>query len=73
MQDFDISGLSAMQPGQYLRRRMLLSRLIARRLMGFPIPRYRGLHLWAAARHDTLRNHFKTFVGMIRRSLPKRR
>ncbi len=71
-EDFDITTLPAMQPGQRLRRRMLLARLAARRLMGFPIPRYRGLHLRAAARQDSLKNHFKTFVGMVRRSLPKR-
>jgi len=73
LRDFDISTLADMQPGQRLRRRMLFARLIARRMMGFPIPRYRGLHLRAAARQDSLRNHFKTFVGMARRSLPKRR
>jgi len=69
---FDITALPAMQPGQRLRRRMLLARLAARRMMGFPIPRYRGLHLRAAARQDSLKNHIKTFVGMVRRSLPRR-
>jgi len=33
------------------------------------VPRYRGLHLWAAARQNPLRRNLRNFLGMIRRAL----
>jgi len=66
---FDVARLAAIQPGQRERRRALLARLAALRLCGRPVPRYRGLHLWAAARQNPLRRNLRNFLGMIRRAL----
>jgi len=66
---FDIGTLGAIQPGQRERRRALLARLIALRILGRPIPRYRGLDLWAAARQNPVSRNLRNFLGMMRRSL----
>lgn len=66
---FDIATLEAIQPGQRTRRRVLLARLAALKLAGQPIPQYRGLRLYAAARQNTLLSHAKNFAGMLRRVL----
>ncbi|MFA5539685.1 MAG: Coenzyme F420 hydrogenase/dehydrogenase, beta subunit C-terminal domain [Gemmobacter sp.] len=71
---FDVAALAAIQPGQRGRRRALLARLIALRLCGRPVPRYRGLQLRAAARQNPLRRNLHNFLGTIRRVLfPRRR
>jgi coenzyme F420 hydrogenase subunit beta len=64
---FDLGGLAAIQPGQRNRRRAVLARLLAQRLTGRPVPRYRGLHLWGAARQAGLRGNLKSFFGMMQR------
>ena len=64
---FDPAALAAIQPGQRARRRALLARLVALRLMGRPVPRYRGLHLVAAARQNTIRRNLTNFLGTLRR------
>ncbi|WP_245813547.1 Coenzyme F420 hydrogenase/dehydrogenase, beta subunit C-terminal domain [Roseovarius marisflavi] len=66
---FDVEQLAAIQPGQRERRRALLARLLALRLTGQPIPRYRGLHLWGAARQNPTLRNLKNFLGMLRRAL----
>ena len=66
---FDPDGLAAIQPGQRERRRALLARLMALRLTGRPAPRYRGLHLAAAARQNPPRRNLKNFLGMLQRVL----
>ena len=66
---FDASGLARMQPGQSGRRRALMARLAGLRVLGRPIPRYRGLHLRAAARQNPLRSTLRNFFGMVRRVL----
>ncbi len=66
---FDVSQLAAMQPGQRWRRGVVLSRLAALRLLRRPVPRYDGLHLWAAARQNSLSQNLKNFLGMLRRIL----
>ena len=48
-EDFDVTRLVSIQPGQVGRRRALLARLAGLWLLGRPVPRYRGLHLRAAA------------------------
>ncbi len=68
-QAFDIARLAAIQPGQRERRRALLARLLALRLAGRPVPRYLGLHLWAAARQNPLLRNLKNILGMLRRTL----
>ena len=65
---FDPAGLAALQPGQSGRRRALLSRLMALRLLGRPVPRYLGLNLWAAARQAGLRGNLRGFLGMLKRA-----
>ena len=69
---FDVATLTAIQPGQRERRRALLARLAGRRLTGHPVPRYIGLHLRAAAWQNPIRRNLKNFLGMVRRSLPRR-
>jgi coenzyme F420 hydrogenase subunit beta len=69
---FDMAALPAMQPGQRFRRRVVLARLIALALAGRPIPRYRGLHLVAAAADGSPRLFFQNFIGMLRRVLSGR-
>jgi len=65
---FDPAGLAAIQPGQRNRRRALLARLLALRLMGRPVPDYRGMALWAAARQERPMALIRAFVGMARRA-----
>ncbi|MGF6862970.1 hypothetical protein ABIE69_003561 [Rhodobacteraceae bacterium MBR-64] len=64
---FEISGLTAIQPGQRERRRALLARLLALRLAGQAVPRYVGLHLRAAARQNPALRNLKNFLGTLRR------
>ena len=66
---FDISGLARIQPGQRERRRALAARLAALRLIGRPVPRYRGLRLLAAARQNSAALLAKNFLGTLRRAL----
>lgn len=70
--DFDVPSLTGIQPGQRRRRRALLARLAGLRLMGFPVPDYRGLLLRAAARQNNLKDNAKNFLGMVRRALKGR-
>jgi len=71
-QPFDPSALAAIQTGQSGRRRALLARLAGLRLLGRPVPRYRGLHITAPARQNTLKANLKNFLGIIRRGLTGR-
>lgn len=66
---FDRNQLENMQPGQTNRRRALLARLAALWILGKPIPRYRGLHLMAMSRQNTVTRNLRNFLGMLRRSL----
>jgi coenzyme F420 hydrogenase subunit beta len=66
---FDVTTLSAIQPGQRERRRALLARLIGRRIAGKPIPKYQGLSLRKTARQNPTLRNLKNALGMLRRSL----
>ncbi len=66
---FDPDSLADIQPGQRERRRALLARLWALKLVGRPVPRYKGLQIWAAARQNPLGRNAKNFLGMLRRAL----
>lgn len=66
---FDPARLPAIQPGQRERRRALAARLAGLRLMGRPVPAYRGLHVAAVARQNPLSRNLKNFLGMVRRVL----
>jgi coenzyme F420 hydrogenase subunit beta len=65
---FDTTRLAAIQPGQANRRRVVPARLLAQRLIGRPVPLYRGLHLWRMARQGGLRLNTRNFLGMLRRA-----
>lgn len=69
MAPFDVTDLTAIQPGQRERRRALFARLLGQRLAGRPIPRYEGLQIAAAARQNPLRRNLKNFLGTLRRAL----
>lgn len=71
LEPFDISALAAIQPGQRNRRRAVLARLCALRLLGRPVPSYRGLKLAAAARQANPRFLLRNFLGTLRRGLSK--
>ena len=66
---FDMAALAAIQPGQRERRRALVARLAALRLLGRPAPRYRGLGLWRVARQNRPDRLARNFVGTLRRVL----
>lgn len=68
---FDLATLGGIQPGQYNRKRYLIARLSALRIMGKPIPQMTGFSLMAAARHGTLKGQLKNFAGTIKRALRK--
>jgi coenzyme F420 hydrogenase subunit beta len=67
-QPFDVDDIAAIQPGQRERRRALLARLIALRLIGRPIPIYKGLQIYAAARQNPMRRNLRNFLGTLRRA-----
>lgn len=69
---FDVGSLRSIQPGQFMRRRVLAARLLGLRIMGRPVPRYEGLHLRAAGREGSLRERLRNGLGMVRRVLQNR-
>ena len=69
---FDALALPGMQPGQYGRHRVLWARLLGLRLLGKPIPRYRGMHLRAALRHAPWKVALRNGLGMVRRVIQGR-
>ncbi len=56
-----------MQPSQANRKALILSRLAALTVAGRPVPRYRGVHIWAAARRPSPFAQVKSFAGLLRR------
>lgn len=68
---FDMARLMDIQPGQRERRRALVARLTALRVLGRPIPAYRGLHLATLSRQLGLLKTVRNFLGMLRRGLRK--
>lgn len=65
-EDFDVSDLAAIQPGQSNRRKSLLARLAGLALCGRPIPRYTGLHILQVARQNSMKSNAINFLGMVR-------
>jgi len=66
---FDVTRLAAMQPGQTRRRQALRARLWGQRLLGRPVPDYRGLGVARAAQSGSLKWSLRNFAGMIRRGI----
>ena len=69
MASYDLKGLSSVQPGQTIRRSLVLARVLAMRLVGRPAPRYLGFHLWRNARRAGLKTNLRNALGTIRRVL----
>ena len=66
---FDPSGLAAIQPGQVRRRRALLARRAALRLLGRPLPRQPGARRLAAALTGDPLWQARNLLGTLRRAL----
>jgi coenzyme F420 hydrogenase subunit beta len=62
-----VSGIIAMQPHQARRKRQLASRLLAMRLVGRPVPAYRGVGVAEAARLEPWWLQLKSCAGLVRR------
>ena len=62
-----VDRIAAMQPSQAKRKRLVLSRLLAMRIVGRTTPRYAGLRLREAALSAGLFDNARSFLGLIRR------
>ena len=72
MQPLAPAEIARMQPSQARRKRELIARLAAVAVAGRPVPRYRGVDLTAAARQAPLRQHLRSFAGLVRRFMQGR-
>ena len=68
----DPGEIVKMQPSQARRKRQVLSRLAALTVAGRPVPRYRGVGLWAAAAREAPLGHARSFAGLLRRIIQRR-
>lgn len=64
-----ITNISAMQPYQANRKRMVVARLFGARLFKSRLPKYRGLSLLNAALNAGFGRNVKNFAGAFRRAL----
>lgn len=67
-----IGELDVMQPYQAKRTRVIGARLAGLKLMGQPIPTFKGFHLLRAARQAGLLLNLRNSLGIMRRSIQKR-
>jgi coenzyme F420 hydrogenase subunit beta len=65
--EFDLRDLAAIQPYQRNRRRAIAARLLALRLVGRPVPRYEGFHLFRNAADAGVLYFLKQSGGMFYR------
>lgn len=72
MDALPIEEISKMQPYQVNRKEMVLSRVMALKVMGRPAPRYQGLKLWRTAGMGGLVANARNFLGMVKRLSRKR-
>lgn len=72
MRPFDMTDLPVIQKGQFWRRRVILPRVLALRLMGKPAPKFKGLNLWGVQKFSSPVLFGRNFIGMIRRIVKKR-
>lgn len=70
--DLDIGEIVKMQPHQARRKRQIASRLAAMAVAMRPWPRYRGLHLAAAAARESPVAQARSFAGLLRRFMQGR-
>ena len=66
---FDVGVLQSIQPGQTRRRQALSARLLGQRILGRPVPIYRGLGIAQAAKGGSLKWRLRNLIGMIRRGV----
>lgn len=66
-EDTPVEAITPMQPGQFNKKRLVLSRLLAMALLLRPRPRYIGLRLGAAARRAGVFDNLRSFLGTCRR------
>jgi len=69
LEAFDPEGIAPMQPGQVRKRRYLLARLAAMRLLLRPVPHYSGFHLTRNAAAAGPFANLRQFGGMLRREI----
>ncbi len=67
IEPYDLERLSAVQPGQTIRRRLVLPRVLGMWLMGRPAPRYVGFYLWVNTRRAGLKIALRNMLGTMRR------
>ena len=63
----DVADIAQMQPGQYRRKRLVLSRILAMRAVFVGVPKYTGFQLVRAARIAGFGENLRSFLGMLRR------
>ncbi len=66
-QPLAVAQIDQMQPGQYRRKRLVLSRILAMRLAFAGPPEFKGYNLLKAARIAPVVENAKSFLGMLRR------
>lgn len=67
----DPRAIELMQPGQTKKKRSVLARTLALRMLGQPIPRMRGLQITRAARRSPVAESARNLLGMVRRRARK--
>jgi len=67
-----ITEVEKMQPYQANRKKQLLARILAMKLMGLKTPHYTNLGLRKAAKLGGLRQNFRAFIGAFRRAAAER-
>jgi coenzyme F420 hydrogenase subunit beta len=65
----DVEEIEKMQPSQARRKRLLLSRLLAMRMLAKGMPKFEGFGMWRASRHVSIAANLKDWAGMSRRLL----
>lgn len=73
LEKYNLEKLDKVQPGQRNRKKAVLARLVALRLVGLPTPKYYGLHLLSASLQSSPRFLAANFFGMLLRSIRRRR
>ncbi|MGC6401643.1 Coenzyme F420 hydrogenase/dehydrogenase, beta subunit C-terminal domain [Sphingomonas sp. FW199] len=63
----DIGEVELMQPAQANRKRMIVARTAACRVVGRPVPDMHGTDVSQAARRGKVKDHSTNFLGMVRR------
>jgi coenzyme F420 hydrogenase subunit beta len=64
----DIGEIDLMQPSQARRKRLILARAAAVRILGRPVPKMAGLMVAEAARRAPAREALRNFLGTVRRA-----